>query len=115
MSVATLRRFTLACFIALIVLGVAWETWLAPLRPGAWILSLKVLPLVAALRPIARGDLRTFQWWSMLVLLYLMEGLVRATSDTGPSVVLASIETVLAAAAFGAILVYARESRRPAG
>lgn len=110
-----LRHIVLACFLALIVLGVLWETWLAPLRPDAWLLSLKVLPLVAALPAIARGTVRAYQWWSMAILLYLTEGLVRATSDVGPSVPLAIIETVLAAVAFLAILAYVRSWRQAAG
>lgn len=111
MSSDLLRRLVLACFVSLIVLGLAWELWLAPLRPGAWLLSLKVLPLVVAVPAIARGQVRAFQWWSMGVLLYLTEGLVRATSDTGPSVPLAVIETVLAIVAFLAILGYVRSKR----
>jgi uncharacterized membrane protein len=112
MSSEFLRRTVLACFVALIALGVAWEIWLAPLRPGAWLLSLKVLPLVFALPGIARGRVRTYQWWSMAILLYLTEGLVRAASDTGPSVPLAVVETLLAATAFAAILAYVRSRRR---
>jgi uncharacterized membrane protein len=95
----------------LIVLGLAWELWLAPLRPGGWLLSLKVVPLAFALPAIARGDVRAYQWWSMLVLFYMAEGLVRAASDTGPSVPLAIIETALSVTAFVAILLYVRAKR----
>lgn len=114
MSSDSLRRIVLACFVALIALGLAWETWLAPLRPGAWVLALKVVPLAVALPAIARGAVRAYQWWSMGVLFYLTEGLVRATSDTGPSVPLAVVETLLAAIAFLAILGYVRSKARPA-
>jgi uncharacterized membrane protein len=92
-------------------LGVVWELWLAPLRPGAWLLSLKVLPLLLALPALLRGHVRTYQWWSMIVMIYLMEGLVRGASDSGASVPLAWIEAILAAAAFGAILLYVRNRR----
>jgi uncharacterized membrane protein len=108
----TLRRLVVGSFIALIVLGIAWESWLAPLRPGGWALSLKVLPLALALPSLMRGHVRTYQWWSMLVLAYLAEGLVRATSDRGPSVPLAMIETGLALLAFIGILLYVRQARR---
>lgn len=109
-----LRRLVVGSFIALIVLGIAWESWLAPLRPGGWALSLKVLPLAFALPSLMRGRMRTYQWWSMLVLAYLAEGLVRATSDRGPSVPLAVIETGLALLAFIGILLYVRQARRAA-
>ncbi len=77
MLLAALRRLVVASFVALIALGLAWEFWLAPLRPGGSALSLKVLPLVFALPSMVRGRVRTYQWWSMLVLAYLAEGLVR--------------------------------------
>lgn len=112
MLLAALRRLVVASFIALIALGLAWEFWLAPLRPGGSALSLKVLPLVFALPSLMRGHVRTYQWWSMLVLAYLAEGLVRATSDRGPSVPLAIVEVGLATVAFIGILLYVREVRR---
>lgn len=108
------RRLVFWCFVALAALGLAWELWLAPLRPGGSMLALKALPLLLALPAIRRGSVYAFQWWSMLVLLYLMEGLVRATSDRGLSAVLGAIETVLAAAAFGGVLLYVRAVRREA-
>ena len=114
MLLVALRRLVVGSFIALIVLGFAWETWLAPLRPGGWVLSLKVLPLALAVPSLMRGRLRAYQWWSMLVLVYLAEGLVRATSDRGPSVPLALVETWLATLAFIGILLYVREARRAA-
>ncbi|HMM52709.1 MAG TPA: DUF2069 domain-containing protein [Burkholderiaceae bacterium] len=113
MSLSTLRRIVAGAFVALILLGLAWELWLAPLRPGGSALSLKVLPLAAALPWLQRGRVRTYQWWSMLVLGYFAEGLVRATSERGPAVLLASVETALAVLAFTAILLYVRAARRP--
>ena len=110
-TIQFLRRVVVGCFAALIVLGLVWELWLAPIRPGAWLLSLKVIPLVLALPALIAGNMRTFQWWSMIVMLYLCEGLVRATSDSGPSVPLAWIEAALAAIAFMAILAYVRSVR----
>ncbi len=117
-SSSSLRRIVVACFVALIVLGIAWETWLAPLRPGAWLLSLKVVPLLLALPGIAAGRMRVHQWWSMLILGYLAEGVVRAASDAGISARLAWIETALCALAFTAIVLYVRRARHvpaPAG
>jgi uncharacterized membrane protein len=111
MSEPLLRRLVIGQFVALIVLGLAWELWLAPLRPGAWMLALKVLPLVLALPGLLRGQIRIYQWWSMVVMIYLMEGLVRGASDGGLSATLGWIEAVLAAGAFGAILLYVRGRR----
>ncbi len=96
------------------MLGLAWELWLAPLRPGAWVLALKVVPLALAIPALHAGKVRAFQWWSMIVMIYLAEGLVRATSDQGPSVLLAWIEAALAAVAFLGILAYVRSMRASA-
>jgi uncharacterized membrane protein len=105
------------CLVALIVLGLAWELRLAPLRPGGSWLALKVLPLLAALRGFLLGRRYTFQWMSLAVWLYFTEGIVRATSDKGPSTTLGWIETGLSIALFAACAVYARmteSSRRAA-
>jgi len=110
-SSSPLRRIVVACFVALIVLGVAWETWLAPIRPGAWLLSLKVVPLLLALPGIAAGRVRVHQWWSMLILGYLAEGVVRAATDSGLSAQLAWVETALSALAFTAIVLHVRRTR----
>jgi len=82
--------------IALIFLGLAWEIWLAPLRPGGSLLALKVLPLLAPLFGILRGRAYTFQWASMLVLAYFAEGVVRGWSEHGLSAQLALMQTLLA-------------------
>lgn len=96
--------------IALIALCLAWELWLAPLRPGGSMLVLKVLPLLPALRGILHGRRYTYQWMSLLVLLYLAEGLVRSLSDQGASRWLAMAETALATLLFAGCLGHARST-----
>ena len=102
-----------ASLIALIFLSLAWELWLAPLKPGGSWLALKGIFLLAPLFGILRGRRYTYQWTSLFILLYLMEGLVRATSDRGPSQTLAIVETVLATTLFVAVVAYCRLTRRP--
>lgn len=97
--------------IALIFLGLAWELWLAPLRPGGSWLVLKVLPLLAPLFGILRGKRYTYQWSSLLIWFYAAEGFVRLWTDTGTSRVLAGIEVALALGFFAAIVAYLRSSR----
>src|SRR5690606_6424300 len=72
------RRSAVVTLIALIVVCVLWEGVIAPLRPGGSWMMLKVLPLLLPLRGILRGNLYTYQWASMLSLIYVMEGAVRA-------------------------------------
>lgn len=97
-----------SALVALIALCVAWELWLAPLRPGGSWLVLKALPLLAPLFGILRGRRYTHQWASLLIQLYLLEGLARATSDSGAMRWLAIAETALALVFFAAAASYAR-------
>lgn len=98
-------------WIGLILLALAWELFLAPLRPGGSWLVLKVLPLLAPLPGLLRARRYTFQWSSLLVWAYMSEGLVRAVSDPGPSARLAAIEVALAAAFFAAAVLFLRATR----
>ncbi|SAK47872.1 membrane protein [Caballeronia hypogeia] len=104
----------LASLLALIALSLLWELWLAPVRPGAWALALKALPLACALPGVARKSLYTLQWASMLVLLYFAEGIVRGMSDAGLSATLAWLEALLALTFFVCALVYVAPFKRAA-
>jgi uncharacterized membrane protein len=108
-----LQRIAMSSLIALFILCVLWEIWLAPLRAGGTLLFLKALPLAFAFRGVSKGSLYTIQWASMLVLLYLMEGVVRVMSDPpGPSIAMAWIEIVLSSIFFFAALFYVRPAKR---
>jgi len=96
---------------ALILLGSLWELWLAPLRPGGSMLALKVVPLVFVLPALWRGWVRAYQLWTMLILLYLCEGIVRGMSDPGLSSTLGWIETALAAGSYATLMLYVRSYR----
>ncbi|WP_025915897.1 DUF2069 domain-containing protein [Herminiimonas sp. CN] len=100
--------------IALIALCVAWELVLAPLRPGGSWMVLKVVPLLLPLRGVLKRDNYTLQWSSMLILLYLMEGLVRATSDHGLSVALGWVEVALTVMYFFCTILYLRPLKQAA-
>jgi uncharacterized membrane protein len=108
-----LQRIALVSLFGLFALCLLWEIWLAPLRPGGTLLFLKALPLAFAFRGVSRGSLYTIQWASMLVLLYLMEGVVRVMSDPpGPSIAMAWIEILLSLTFFFAALLYVRPAKR---
>jgi uncharacterized membrane protein len=106
-----LRGAATAALVALIVLCVAWELWLAPLRPGGSLIALKALPLALALGGIWSGRRYTYQWSSMLVLAYFAEGVMRAWGDTGLSQVLACLEVLLSVIFFAVVVAYARLTR----
>lgn len=108
-----LKRLQLAAsasLIALIFLCLLWELWLAPLKPGGSWMAAKAFPLLLPLFGILNGRRYSYQVSSLLALLYLLEGSVRATSDTEPSQWLALAETLLALVFFCSVVAYARLS-----
>lgn len=102
------RRLALASLLGLIVLGLAWEMWLAPLRPGGSLLALKVLPLCIPLAGILKNRMYTYRWLSLLVWLYFTEGVVRAWSDRTPGNYLGLIEVLLCLTLFAACALHVR-------
>jgi uncharacterized membrane protein len=104
----TLNVIASASLIALIVLCLVWELWLAPLRPGGSWLVLKAAVLLFPLMGILKGRRYTYQWSSMFILLYFIEGVTRAWSDHGLSAGLAMGEIVLSLLFFGAAIFYAK-------
>ncbi len=103
-----------ASLIALIFLCLGWELWWAPLRPGGSWLALKAVFLLAPLFGILRGKRYTYKWVSLFIQFYLLEGLLRATSEHGPAQWLAIGETALAGTLFVAVILYIRATRTPA-
>ena len=96
------RALAVTCLLALIVLGLAWELWLAPTGSGT--LALKVLPLLAALPGL---------WQARLVLwLYVGESLVRVTTERAPSSWLAALQLLLCLLLFAACALQVRAQRR---
>ncbi|TKC80330.1 DUF2069 domain-containing protein [Trinickia terrae] len=100
--------------VALIALAVAWEGWLAPLHPGGSALVLKAVPLLLPLLGVLKRRVYTFQWASMLILLYFAEGIVRGMTDAGWSARLGWIEAALAMAFFVCALGYVAPFKRAA-
>jgi len=101
----------LASLVLLLLLCLAWELWLAPLRPGGTLLALKAAPLALPLGGILSGRRYTYQWSSMLILAYLAEGVTRAWSERGAAQALAAAEIALSLAFFASAVSYARLTR----
>jgi uncharacterized membrane protein len=98
--------------ILLILLCLGWEIWWAPLRSGGSWMVLKAVFLLVPLFGILRGKRYTYKWLSLFIQFYLLEGLVRATSDTGLSQWLAMGETLLAATLFVSVIMFIRATRQ---
>ncbi|OYZ38830.1 MAG: hypothetical protein B7X83_01065 [Polynucleobacter sp. 17-46-58] len=94
-----------AAFVDLFILCIAWEWFISPLRPGGSWLILKAIPLLFAIPGLWRGNVYTMQWASMLVLLYVTEGLVRIL-ETGANFWMAVLETSIGTIGFVCLLMY---------
>ncbi|QTN24961.1 DUF2069 domain-containing protein [Rhizobacter sp. AJA081-3] len=114
-TVAWTQRVAVASLLGLILLGLAWELWLAP--TGNRTLVLKVLPLTLPLAGLLKRRLYTYRWVSLVVWLYFIEGVVRAIGDRGLSAQLAMIEILLCLSLFAACAahVHVRLRRSPEG
>ena len=107
-AVGRTRALAVASLLGLIALGMAWELWLAPLRPGGSWLVLKVLPLCIPLAGLLKNRMYTYRWVSLLVWIYFTEGVVRAWSDRAPGSWLALIELLLCLMLFTACALHVR-------
>jgi uncharacterized membrane protein len=102
-----------AAFVDLFILCVCWEWFISPLRPGGSWLILKGIPLLFAIPGLWKGKVYTMQWASMLILLYITEGLVRIL-ETGNNFWMALLETILATTGFICLLIYLRPIKQKA-
>lgn len=102
------RIAAVSSLLGLIVLGLAWELWLAPLRPGGSLWAIKVLPLTIPLAGLLKNRMYTYRWVSLLVWLYFTEGVVRATTEFNLSGVLAGLQVLLCLVLFGACALHVR-------
>ena len=81
---------------------------------GAWLLLialnvLKLLPLLLPLRGILAGRIYTFQYCSMLIMLYFLEGVMRWWDVPPYSRYFAATETTLSVLFFVSCLVYLKQ------
>jgi len=102
------RRAFAAALAALLLLEILWEIWLAPLRPGAFWLALKALPLALLWPGVAQARRRAAQWALLLLPWYFAEGVVRAWSDSGRQALCAATAALLALLALAAGLGWMR-------
>lgn len=108
LAVQRTRALATGSLLGLILLGLAWELWLAPLRPGGSWLALKVLPLCLPLAGLLKNRMYTYRWVSLLVWLYFTEGVVRAWSDRAPSNGYALLQVLLCLSLFAACAMHVR-------
>ena len=104
-------RLAIAGVIAVALLCVLWEAWLAPLRPGGSWLWLKAVPLALLVPSTMRASPRALQWLSLLLPFYIAEGIVRGFSEAGRHALVAWVAALLAAATLACVIVWVRRLR----
>ena len=107
-AVQKLRLGASISLITLILLCLAWEGPLAPIKPEGSKLILKAIPLLLPLFGILNGRRYTYQWASMFILIYFTEGAVRAWADQGLSAQLALGEVMLTTIFFYCTIFFAK-------
>jgi uncharacterized membrane protein len=106
-QLAVIRIWTVGCVLAMVLLCLAWELVLAP--TGGRTLALKALPWAAALFGLMRHRMYTYRWLSLLVWVYIAEGLVRLVGRESAWVPwLASTEIALSVLVFIACVAHVR-------
>jgi uncharacterized membrane protein len=106
-SERALRVFA-ASLATLVLLQFLWEVVLAPIRPGAFWLAFKALPLALLWPGVVRRRRRAVQWSLLLLPWYVAEGVVRAWSEHGRTALCAATSALLAMCALGAGLWWMR-------
>ncbi|KQV92573.1 MULTISPECIES: DUF2069 domain-containing protein [unclassified Roseateles] len=101
------RNLAFSATVSLILLCLAWELWLAPTGRGT--LAVKALPLLAAPVGLWRYRMYTYRWLALAIWLYVMEGLVRSTSEGGLGQWLALGEVLLGVVIFTACTAQIRQ------
>lgn len=113
MTTKTLNALHIAqlSWFALIALTLIWDGYFAPLNTGFWLLSIKLLPLCLPFHGILSGRRYTYQYYSMLILAYFSEGIMRLFDLATISQLCAAIEIVLALIFFTACLYYVKHTK----
>ncbi len=109
------HKLAVVSLLALIFISLAWELWLAPLRPGGSWLAVKALPLCLPLAGILKGRVYTFQYSSLLVLPYFAEAVVRLFDASAASRACSAAALLCSAAFFVACLAYVKQQRKAVG
>lgn len=96
--------------VALIVLCVLWELYIAPLRAGGSLMALKALPLLLPLAGILRGKVYSYQWAVLLILFYFAEGVMRLFDSNLASQICAALQVIFSLVFFIFSIVFIRYS-----
>ena len=97
--------------IALIFLNLIWEIGFNPIHGETSWMVLKATILLVPLIGILKKDRYTFQWSSMLMMIFFIEGIVRYYSDISPSKEFALGQIILTILFFLCSIFYCKKTR----
>ena len=84
----------LLSYIALIFITLIWELFFTPSGESSWMV-IKAVILVLPLRQLIKKNLYTLEWINFVIILFFIEGIVRAWSEIIPSQLFAISEVIL--------------------
>ena len=97
--------------VSLIFLNIFWEAGFNPIHNKPTWLILKSMVLVVPLIGILKKDRYTFQWSSMLIMIFFIEGVVRFYSEISPSRDFALGQLILSLSFFICSIFYCKKTR----
>ena len=98
--------------IGLILLNLIWEIFYNPLRDDGSLMVIKSLILLIPLSGILKKNRYTYQWSSMFILLFFMEGVVRLYSESDASKTMALYQTILSSIFFVSTMFFCKVTRK---
>jgi uncharacterized membrane protein len=97
--------------IALIFLNLFWEICFNPIHSKTTWMVLKSVILLVPLVGILKKDRYTFQWSSMFIVIFFIEGVVRYYTDISPSKEFAFVQINLTILFFLCSIYYCKKTR----
>jgi uncharacterized membrane protein len=98
--------------IGLIILNLFWEIFYNPLNSMGSLMVIKSVILLIPLSGILKKNRYTYQWSSMFILLFFIEGVVRFYSESGVSQSMALYQIILSCIFFLSTMFFCKVTRR---
>ena len=98
--------------IGLIILNLLWEIFYNPLHNQGSLMVIKSVILLTPLSGILKKNRHTYQWSSMFILLFFIEGIVRFYSETGVSQSMALYQIILSVIFFTSTMFFCKVTSR---
>ena len=98
--------------ICLIILNLIWELFYNPLNSLGSFMVIKSVILLIPLPGILKKNRYTYQWSSMFILLFFIEGVVRFYSESGISQSIALYQIILSFVFFMSTMFFCKAAKK---